>query len=112
METVSSSNFISMQQLIITFLVGPYIGFFFSGFSFIGIFFIYFFYPETKGASIEELDLWFQEKLPTREFGKVKRGQHAIQEYVIEGQTHEKDVESGNTSKDAVNVNVTAPKAE
>jgi SP family sugar:H+ symporter-like MFS transporter len=92
--------------------VGPYIGFFFSGFSFLGIIFIYFCYPETKGASIEELDLWFQEKLPTSQFGKIKRGQHAIQEYAIEGHDPVKDVESGDDTKDAVNVNVTSEKSE
>ncbi|KAH8647936.1 general substrate transporter [Xylariales sp. PMI_506] len=78
--------------LIITFVspyiqakIGPYIGFFFGFFSFIGIIFVFFCYPEVRGASIEELDMWFDQKLPTRQFGKVKRGQHAIQEYVIEG---------------------------
>jgi hypothetical protein len=92
--------------------VGPYIGFFFAGFSFIGVIFIYFCYPETKGASIEELDLWFQEKLPTRQFGKVKRGQHGIQEYVIEGHATGKEIESGDEEKNVTSVNVTGQKAE
>ncbi|KAH6667951.1 hypothetical protein B0J14DRAFT_704389 [Halenospora varia] len=73
--------------------MGAYIGFFFGGISFLGLIFVYFCFPETKGTSVEELDLFFDQKIPTREFGKARRGQHGIQEYVIEGQTHEDDVE-------------------
>ena len=57
---------------------GAYIGFFFGSFSFIGFVFIYFYYPEAKGASIEELDMFFDAKLSISEFGKAKRGQHNI----------------------------------
>jgi len=71
--------------------MGPYIGFFFRAFSFIGIVFIWFCYPEIRGASIEDLKMFFAQKIPTGQFGKAIRGQHSIQEFVIEGQG--KDVE-------------------
>lgn len=78
--------------------MGPYIGFFFGAFSFIGIIFVWFCYPETKGASIEDLDLFFAQKIPTRQFGKAVRGQHRIREFVIEGQ--EDDVEMAEKLKE------------
>ncbi|RDW66371.1 hypothetical protein BP6252_10006 [Coleophoma cylindrospora] len=77
--------------------MGPYIGFFFGAFSFMGIIFVWFCYPETKGASIEDLDLFFAQRLPTRQFGKALRGQHGIQEFVIEGQI--KDIEMAEEKK-------------
>ncbi|KAE9986598.1 hypothetical protein EG328_005207 [Venturia inaequalis] len=79
--------------------MGPYIGFFFGAFSFIGIVFVYFCYPETKGASVEELDMYFEQKIATSQFGKQIRGQHAIQEYVNDGQDSTKDIEEGDDSK-------------
>lgn len=69
--------------------MGPYIGFFFGSFSLLGIIFVWFCYPETKGASIEDLDLYFEQRLPTRAFWKQKRGTHAVQEYVTEGHVKE-----------------------
>jgi SP family sugar:H+ symporter-like MFS transporter len=87
--------------------MGPYIGFFFGAFSFMGIIFVYFCFPETKGASIEELDLFFEQRLPTREFGKQKRGNHGIQEYIVEGQEHSKDIELGTGQEKNTAVNVT-----
>jgi MFS transporter, SP family, sugar:H+ symporter len=77
--------------------MGPYIGFFFGAFSFIGIVFVWFCYPETKGASIEDLDMVFAQKIPTRQFGTAIRGQHGIQEYDIEGQG--KDIEMAEEKK-------------
>jgi len=71
--------------------MGPYIGFFFGAFSFMGIIFVWFCYPETKGASIEDLDLFFDQKIPTRQFGKAIKEKHGIREFMIEGQ--HKDVE-------------------
>lgn len=79
--------------------LGPYIGFFFGAFSFLGIIFVWFCYPETKGASIEDLDLFFEMRVPTRDFGKALRGQHGIQEFVIEGQA--KDIEMAEERKGA-----------
>ncbi|KAH8888040.1 general substrate transporter [Thozetella sp. PMI_491] len=67
--------------------MGPYIGFFFGS-----IIFVYFCFPETKGASIEEIDMFFEQRLPTREFGKAAKGQHGIQEFVMHG-APEKDLE-------------------
>jgi SP family sugar:H+ symporter-like MFS transporter len=76
--------------------MGPYIGFFFGSFSFLGIIFVFFCYPETKGASIEDLDMFFEQRLSTREFGKALRGNHGIQEFVLEGHGVHKDVEMAN----------------
>lgn len=82
--------------------MGPYIGFFFGSFSFLGTIFVYFCYPETKGASIEELDMFFEQKLPTSQFGKMIRGGHGIQEYVIDGHEHpNKDIELAEEKKEA-----------
>jgi sugar porter (SP) family MFS transporter len=53
---------------------GAYIGFFFGSFSFIAFWFVYFFYPEVKGLSIEEMDLLFELKAPVSEFSKITRG--------------------------------------
>jgi len=80
--------------------MGPYIGFFFGGFSFLGIIFVYFCYPETKRASIEDLDMFFEQRLPTSRFGKALRGGHGIQEFVLEGQKHPKDVETADEKKE------------
>jgi SP family sugar:H+ symporter-like MFS transporter len=87
--------------------MGPYIGFFFGSFSFIGIIFVYFCFPETKGATIEELDMFFEQRLPTSQFGpalKAVKGQHAIQGYMIDGHGHEKDVEMQGEMKNRANV--------
>lgn len=92
-------------------LQGPYIGFFFGAFSFIGIIFVYFCYPETKGASVEELDMYFEQKIPTSQFGKQIRGQHAIQEYIIDGQNPSKDIEEGDDSKRASKIDVKSEKS-
>ena len=53
---------------------GAYIGFFFGSFSFIAFWFLFFFYPEVKGLSIEYMDLLFEEKASISEFGKATRG--------------------------------------
>ncbi|KAK5116288.1 hypothetical protein LTR85_009260 [Meristemomyces frigidus] len=69
--------------------MGPYIGFFFGGISFLGLIFVYFFYPELKGLSIEQLDVLFEQRVPTKQFGKVPRGATAAHESVIEGKALE-----------------------
>lgn len=82
--------------------MGPYIGFFFGSFSFLGTIFVWFCYPETKGASIEELDLFFEQRMPTREFGKAIRGGHGIQNYMGKGQDGPvDDVELAQEKKEA-----------
>lgn len=57
--------------------------------------------------------MYFEQKVPTRQFGKQIRGQHAIQGYMIDGQNPAKDVEEAEDSKQAskVNVNVTSEKS-
>jgi Na+/melibiose symporter-like transporter len=54
--------------------MGPYIGFFFGGISFLGLLFVYFCFPEVKGLSVEELDVLFDNKVATRQFRKIPRG--------------------------------------
>lgn len=51
---------------------GPYILFFFGSFSFVGFIFIWFFYPEVKGLTIEQLDVFFDERLSIAEFEKAR----------------------------------------
>ncbi|ORY26765.1 general substrate transporter [Naematelia encephala] len=46
--------------------------FFFSGTSFLGLFFYYFFMPELKGRTYGELDELFQKRIPARKFGTAK----------------------------------------
>lgn len=58
---------------------GAYIGFLFGSFSFIGFWFVFFFYPETKGATIEELDLFFEQRLSVSQFSKVRHGKHIVE---------------------------------
>lgn len=53
---------------------GAYIGFFFGSFSFIAFWFVYFFYPEVKGLSIEDMDLLFERNASISEFRKATRG--------------------------------------
>lgn len=85
----------SASSLVITFVspymqdsgygnMGPYIGFFFGSFSFIGFLFVYFCFPETKGASIEDLDMFFEQKLSIKDFGNAPRGAHEIQGIVVD----------------------------
>lgn len=65
--------------------MGPYIGFFFGGISFLGLLFVYFFYPELKGLSIEQMDVLFEQRLPTKQFRKVLRGVEVAHVLVVEG---------------------------
>jgi MFS family permease len=66
--------------------MGPYIGFFFGGISFLGLVFVYFCFPEVKGLSVEELDVLFDSKMPTRQFRKVPRGTGDLVAY-LDGQS-------------------------
>ncbi|EXJ76905.1 hypothetical protein A1O3_10062 [Capronia epimyces CBS 606.96] len=47
---------------------GGKLGFLFAGIGVLNVAWCYFFLPETKGRTFEELDLMFQLKLPTRRF--------------------------------------------
>lgn len=53
---------------------------------------------------MEELNLFFDERLPTRGFAKAMKGNHGIQDYVIEGQHKDleltDDKEARETTKD------------
>lgn len=75
--------------------MGSYIGFFFGGISFLGLVFVWFCFPEAKGLSVEELDVLFDKRTPTRQFSKVPRGVRVAEGYVIDGQ-----VKDGSTSDD------------
>lgn len=57
---------------------GPYIGFFFGSFSFIAFAFVYFFLPEVKGLSIEQMDLLFEKGATVKEFSKAARGEAVL----------------------------------
>lgn len=49
--------------------LGGLVGFIYGAFSLISIFFVYFFVPELKGRSLEELDELFNNHVPARKFG-------------------------------------------
>ncbi|GKZ69423.1 hypothetical protein AnigIFM60653_009217 [Aspergillus niger] len=51
---------------------GGKLGFLFAGIGVLDTLWCYFFLPETKGRTFEELDFMFQQKLPTRQFGKYQ----------------------------------------
>ncbi|EXJ94406.1 hypothetical protein A1O1_02800 [Capronia coronata CBS 617.96] len=52
--------------------LGARIGFIWSSFSFVTIVWVFFFLPEMKGFSLEQLDYLYKNKTPTRKFGKIK----------------------------------------
>ncbi|CAK7202853.1 hypothetical protein SEUCBS139899_005580 [Sporothrix eucalyptigena] len=54
---------------------GAYIGFFFGSFSFIAFWFVYFFYPEVKGLSIEKMDELFDQRASIKQFSDAHRGE-------------------------------------
>lgn len=57
---------------------GAYIGFFFGSFSFISFVFVFFFYPEVKGLSIERMDQHFDQGASIKEFAKADHGETVI----------------------------------
>ncbi|CAG9980926.1 unnamed protein product [Clonostachys byssicola] len=77
--------------------LGGRIGFIWSSFSFFTVIWVFFFLPEMKGFSLEQLDFLFANKTPTRKFKSYKFGhsvlateelkngsQEAVQEEIIE----------------------------
>lgn len=50
--------------------LGARIGFVYGGCSFLALLWVYFFLPELKGRSLEELDEMFESRVPTRKFRK------------------------------------------
>lgn len=55
--------------------------------------------------------MYFEQKIPTSQFGKQIRGRHAIQEYVIDGQNPAKDIEERDDSKEASKIDVKSEKS-
>ncbi|KAH8658239.1 general substrate transporter [Xylariales sp. PMI_506] len=66
--------------------MGAYIGFFFGSFSLIGLIFVFFCYPETKGLSIENLDILFDKGTRTWDFTKAAKDQGGLPRTVLEDQ--------------------------
>lgn len=82
-KTVSIATTVSFIAVLLVSYINPFVqgapsnlggkvGFIYGSFSFIAIFFVYFFVPEMKGRSLEELDELFQAGVPARHFGKYK----------------------------------------
>lgn len=55
--------------------------------------------------------MFFEQRLSTREFGKAARGQHGIQEYVMDGHSI-KDVEMAVEKTQTARVTAASPNAE
>lgn len=53
--------------------LGGRVGFIYGGLSVLALLFVYFFVPECKGRSLEEIDRMFHEKVPMRKFGSHPR---------------------------------------
>ncbi|KAI5478473.1 hypothetical protein MNV49_005114 [Pseudohyphozyma bogoriensis] len=78
--TLSFATFSAFSTSLIITLVSPYIqdagygnlgasiGFIWGGFTFVSIFFVWFFIPEMKGLTLEQLDYLFDSRVPTRQF--------------------------------------------
>ncbi|CAK7240812.1 MAG: hypothetical protein STHCBS139747_002260 [Sporothrix thermara] len=82
-KTVSIATTVSFIAVLLVSYINPFIqgapsnlggkvGFIYGSFSFIAIFFVYFFVPEMKGRSLEELDELFQNGVPARHFASYK----------------------------------------
>jgi Na+/melibiose symporter-like transporter len=89
--------------------MGPYIGFFFGGISFLGLVFTYFCFPEVKGLSVEELDVLFDQRMPTKEFAKVPRGRHNMIQ-LTEGQLKEGSISDEEKAMDDKTAGVSVSK--
>jgi SP family general alpha glucoside:H+ symporter-like MFS transporter len=64
-----------LANIIIPYLVNPdeanlggYVGFIFGGLAFAGTIWAYFFIPETRGRTVDELDLLYEKRVPARHF--------------------------------------------
>ena len=76
--------------------MGASIGFLWAGFTFVSILFVYFFVPEMKGLSLEQIDYLFDRRTPTLHFRKVPLPESMEHEAAVA--VHEKingDKESG-----------------
>lgn len=72
---------------------GAYIGFFFGSFSFVSFCFVYFFYPEVKGLSIEKMDQLFDQGASIKEFAQAPRGETVIIASVVTSDSSAVDIE-------------------
>ncbi|KAG8216575.1 general substrate transporter [Butyriboletus roseoflavus] len=68
-----------IANIVIPYLVNPdqanlggYVGFIFGGLAFAGTIWSYFFIPETKGRTVDELDLLYEKRVPARHFGTYR----------------------------------------
>ncbi|KAH0834933.1 general substrate transporter [Lanmaoa asiatica] len=68
-----------IANIVIPYLVNPdeanlggYVGFIFGGLAFAGTIWAYFFIPETRGRTVDELDLLYEKRVPARHFGAYK----------------------------------------
>ncbi|KAF8552470.1 maltose permease [Imleria badia] len=64
-----------IANIVIPYLVNPdeadlggYVGFIFGGLAFAGTIWAYFFIPETRGRTVDELDLLYEKRVPARHF--------------------------------------------
>ena len=55
--------------------LGPKLGFIYGSFAASGLVFVFFFVPECRGLSLEEIDHLFNERTPLIKFGKRKHGE-------------------------------------
>ena len=78
--------------------MGASIGFLWAGFTFVSILFVFFFVPEMKGLSLEQLDYLFDRGTPTLQFRKVPLPESMEQEASVAVATKVQDEEKGDTS--------------
>lgn len=71
-------------------------GFIWGSFSIVTVIWTFFFVPEMKGFSLEQLDHLFSERIPTRAFKK-----YAFEDDITPTGEHETDVEEGKGKDDA-----------
>lgn len=81
-RTIMTATFVSFCMVLLITYVNPYVqdagygglgakvGFVYGGCSFLALIWTFFFLPELKGRSLEELDEMFEARVPTRKFGK------------------------------------------
>lgn len=83
-RTIMTATFVSFCMVLLITYVNPYVqdegygnlgarvGFVYGGCSFFALIWSFFFLPELKGRSLEELDQMFEARVPTRKFAKYE----------------------------------------